>query len=282
MGRSFGVVLAAFGLSACSLLVGTSGLEGDPSTTPGASDAGGDVAVTIEGGPPPDSGSGEAGDAGGGDAPPCAVAHTFCDDFDTGDTNAVNRWDDGVLAFGTLAMDTTRFVSAPRSLSFKTSQKAGVTEAFIERTLPMPSGRAHVELEMFVGTESGAFTEVDPVGVELNPPPSGYSFNGGYLVLRDGELRAQAFAEATSGSNYNVTKPIGAIQRDHWYHVVIDIDGKAAGGPKLDVTVDGKTVTMTLPPSSPTSTAIGVGAVYADSSGGVWPFNFDDVVVDTQ
>ena len=128
--------------------------------------------------------------------------------------------------------------------------------------------------------ESGSYPELDPVGVRLTPPPSGYAFNGAYLIFRNGQAFGQGFAEANAGANIDSNLSLGVVQRDAWHHVVVDIDATGTSAVNITWKLDTTSVNVVVPASNPTTAIVGVGAIYAENPSGVWPFNFDNVVVD--
>lgn len=258
-------------LSACTLVVGTSGLHG------GAEADAGPRAETT--GPPIEGG---ARDASLDDAPtgtsPCAAPHAFCDDFDTGTLDLASRWDGLVTGGGPLGLDTARAKSPPRSLKASLEGR-GSERSAIAKTVAIVGGSARVELDFFVPSPTGSFIEVDPIGVGLAPPPAGFAFLGFYLVIRGDETFVQFFGDR--GGNNVDNRVTVVLAKNAWHHLAFTFS-YAQSPPQGSFSVDGLTyvVPMVAAPT-PSHVRIELGAPYADGIKVQWGLSFDNVVLDT-
>jgi hypothetical protein len=146
--------------------------------------------------------------------------------------------------------------------------------------LPFKDGTARVELDLYVASASGSYKEVDPVGIELEPPQAGFDFQGVYLVIRPGATIFQYFAERTgTGQNAEANAALTDILRDTWHHVVFTVSYAASR--KATLSIDGEVASVNIPASSPTTMKLQVGALYTSDANLDWAINYDNVVVDT-
>lgn len=270
--RRFAAALPLLFLSACTLLVDVGGLSG-----------GTDAASSGDGGPSPVLPNGEAGtDAPTADAAsstsPCAAPHTFCDDFDTGDPNLTTRWDELKTTAGPLDLDTTRSRSAPRSLRMKLTPTMGNQDSHLGKFVAVQNGTARAEVDLFVPTPVGSFKEVDPIGLELTPTPTGYDFHGLYLIIRPDGSKLQYFASKKS-ANVDNQAPV-TITMDAWHHVVMTVSF-ATTPPKGTISIDGDVGSVPMMGPTATKLDLQLGADYTDTTNLDWSINFDNAVVDT-
>lgn len=260
-------------LCACTLLVDLGGLSG-----------GSDPAASGDGGPSPVLPNGEAGadaptaaDAASGTSP-CAAAHAFCDDFDTGDPNLATRWSELKTTAGPLDLDTTLSRSAPRSLRMKLTPTMGNQDSHLGKFVAIRNGTARVEVDIFVPTPVGSYKEVDPIGVELSPTPTGYDFHGLYLIVRPDGTKLQYFASKKS-ANVDNEAPV-SMTKDAWHHVVITFS-YATMPPKGTISIDGDVGSVPMMGPTATKLDLQLGADYTDTTNLDWSLNFDNAVVDT-
>jgi hypothetical protein len=272
--------ITTMALSACSLLVDSGGLAGGA----GAGALDGAAAVDGTGGSdaPPGIASAEGGALdGASSSSPCASVHTFCDDFDMpGDLST--RWPEIEMAAGPLGFDTERSVSAPRSVRVSLHPGAGNPESKLSRNFPLKQGgSARVELDLYLGSAANNYQEIDPVGLQLDPPPAGYAFQGVYFSVEPNRTRLEYFADKTTGDNLYTDTTVPALSRDAWHHLVFTIS-YASMPPRATLSVDdGPLATVVLnAASSPTTLKAQFGAVYTAALNVDWPLNFDNVVVD--
>jgi len=261
-------------LSACTLLVDVNGL----STGGGPNDAG----PVVDSGRPGTITGSEAG-SGTGDAgvlsSPCAAKHAFCDDFDTGPEDLTMRWDVFKTTAGPLLLDTMHSKSAPRSLRMHLTPTTGNKDSELSKDVPVTNGSGRVELDMFVPAPMGPWTEVDPIGVELTPTPSGYDFHGLYLVTRSDGTFLQYFA-SKKGANLDNRAPLATISKDVWHHVVITFS-YATTPPKGTIAIDGDVGSVDMVTPVPTKLELQLGANYTQDTNLDWSLYFDNAVIDT-
>lgn len=274
--RPLAAVLTLSGLgclSACALLVDTDGLTGAS-----AQSGGGDAARAPEASAPSDGGLDGAADARPSSSSPCAIAHVFCDDFDTGSEDLTTRWDKLETFAGTLALDSTRSRSAPRSLRMNVTPTTGEKHSSLTKSIPTTANAARVELDLFVPSPNGSFAEIDPVGLELAPPPSGVQLQGLYVVIHpDGTyLQFLALGQPSKGA---YLAPI-ALERDAWHHLVMTYS-YATSPPSATLSVDGRVANVTmLQAAAPSVIRLQLGAPYANDANLTWAIDFDNATVD--
>lgn len=266
-------------LSACTLLVDVGALRGG-----GDADAT-DLVTPREGGPPQTiAKDGGTTDGAGGDAAigtsPCAAAHTFCDDFDTGNGSLATRWSELRTGAGPLVLDTTRSRSAPRSLRMDLTPTTGTQDSQLAKTVTVPNAAARLEVDIFIPTpaaDAGTYTEVDPIGVKLYPTPPGYNFHGLYLIIRSGKTQLQYFAQKKD-ANVDNRAPV-TMTMDAWHHVVVTFS-YATTPPKGTIAVDGDVASVEMIGPTPTKLDYELGAGYTENANLNWSLSFDNAVVD--
>ena len=268
---------AVCGVTACTLLVDTGGLS-----NAGAGGAPNDGAVPML--PVSEAGAdGAASDAAAGDAPssssPCATVHAFCDDFDTGTTDLAARWDVLHTTAGPMLLDTTQPKSPPRSLRMHLTPTTGNKDSRLGKNVAVISGTARVELDIFIPTPAGPWTEVDPIGVQLTPTPTGYDFHGLYLVTRSDSTFLQYFASKKAG-NLDNRAPLSTISKDVWHHVVITFS-YATTPPKGTISVDGDVGSVDMVTPVATKLELQLGASYTQDTNLDWSLYFDNATIDT-
>jgi hypothetical protein len=272
-------VCAVCGSAACTLLVDTGGLS---SAGADASSNDGDVIPMVpgaEGGSGSDAAANDAAANDGATASSvCTAVHTFCDDFDTGDTNLLTRWGELNTAAGPLDLDTTRSKSPPRSLRMNVMPETGVMDSHVGKTIDVKSGTGRVELDLFVPAPGGSYAEVDPIGIVLTPTPAGYDFHGLYLLILPGGNQLQYFASKKSG-NLDNRAPV-KVTTDAWHHIVMTFSYTAS--PTGTMTIDGDAeATVAMGSPTPTKLDLQLGASYANNVTATWSLGFDNVVIDT-
>lgn len=273
MVRRLSVALLLGFLSACSLFVDLDGLS-DASDPAGQGD----------GGPSPVLPNGEAGVDAATTNPstgtsPCAAAHTFCDDFDTGDENLATRWSELTTTAGPLDLDTTRSRSAPRSLRMNLKPTTGNQDSHLAKSVPVQNGTARAEVDIFVPTPvGGSYKEVDPIGVELHPTPTGYDFHGLYLIVRPDGTSLQYFASKKS-ANVDHRASL-TFTMDAWHHVVITVS-YATTPPTGTISIDGAVASVPMMGPTATKLDLELGADYTDAANLAWSLSFDNAVVDS-
>lgn len=225
----------------------------------------------------------EAGSDAALDSPssssPCASSHAFCDDFDTGPADVATRWDVLHTTAGPMDLDTTRAKSAPRSLRMHLTPTTGNKDSRLGKDVAITNGTGRVELDMFMPTPTGPYTEVDPIGVELTPTPAGYDFHGLYLMVRSDGTFLQYFA-SKKAANLDNRAPLSPISKNVWHHVVMTFS-YATTPPKGTISIDGDVGSVDMVAPVATKLQLQLGASYTDTTNLDWSLSFDNVAVDT-
>ncbi len=276
-----GPALLLMGVAACAALSGANDLEvgilstdgGDTSSSGSSGSSGG-----TSGGPVTGDLDGATIDGDVGRPSPCAVAHTFCDDFD--DLPLSQKWDFVRTTGGTVAHDTSLFVSAPRSLEVSVRPGSGVREALVHKDTPFANGEKVAELayDLLVDRGSGSFKEVDYGVLMPSPPPENTRSHGITLVDRPSGMTVQYFRERDGGQYDNEDAPIELPEG--WVHVVLRVD-YTVSPPLGSVTLNGgEPTTLSLSPTSLTSVSYEVGGTYIDDVSTSVVIHVDNVTFD--
>lgn len=276
---ALGVTLA--GASGCSLLVTTSGLAGDPETT-----VGGDGSVTTTGdaastdGAPADGAVRDAPIAPGDASSPCAAAHLFCDDFDTGDTNLGTRWDSFRQSSGPITLDTSTFLSAPRALRATLTPGNGVRVSELRKAFSPKSSKTRVDFDLLIEGPTGSFGELDPAGLEFYPPPSNLKDHGLAIAMYESQTVLQYHASPVGGGMSTAVETPFTLPTSRWVHVTMTAD-YSTPQPTGAIALDGTQVAaVTMGGAAPSSIEVTLGLIYSEAATGTFTSVFDNVVVD--
>jgi hypothetical protein len=235
------IAAASVALASCDLGGLTGGLRGDGGAALDAS-AGPDAAPAADAPAAVDAPS--AGDAGV-DAPRvdagtwCAQqspAPTFCADFDesplvgTGWT-IVNQMN------GTLALDTTDFVSKPASARGTTGPvvAAGSAQASLEYDTSASGSSVHLELEV-------RYSQIDP-GAELKTTGFAVTTAGGaelytvYVIVAQTSAYLEESIAGDGGQIFHDTALSKIPALDQWEHLQLDVVLPTGGAPAATATV---------------------------------------------
>jgi hypothetical protein len=264
--------LALVLLSSC-LFPNLGSLSGDDA---GGSDATTDV--TNDGTPASDATS----DGGPTDAgldvktSPCAVQHTFCDDFDDGSLGA--RWDKTDNGGGGTLSQSSNAVTPPFSFQAQVPGGSNHPYALLQKFLDA-SQHIHYECDiMIIGSQSTSF-ELDYYDLAFKP--AGYTYGNFNLErLNPGgtseEIAMANGADADTYNDDNLTEEFTT-----WKHLVADVDfGKST----FTLIVDGATIdAMSMkPPLASAPSTLGVGLTYSAGLTATWTVLIDNVVIDVQ
>ncbi len=252
-------------LSACSLLVSTSGLSGGTEVasagdaTSGDATVQGDTSAFVDA--PKDDGSTRA----------CAVAHTFCSDFDTG--LLTDFWE-LFSTDGSAAVDSTSFVSPTRSLLLRcgSGKRCGVF-----KTLPSAS-RARVELQVELvdlALVDAASSVMSIVRVDIAGGTSRV-----FLIHAGGVLFLQICGTAGTGCPYT-SSALGSLSTTRFRRVAIDMRWNDPN-PTVDVSLDGtSTGAVPFALQGAGGVRVAVGCEFDSTCPDPVALRVDDVVVDT-
>lgn len=268
------------GAGGCSLLVSTNGLSDGDTATPDGGPGIGDGPAAIDSASEaaaPDAGP-DARDA----ASPCRSKHLFCDDFDTGDSKPIGRWDSLIENAGPIILDTSMFVSPPRALHVTMPPGAGVRASKLRKTLSPTSPKSTLDVDLFVtGPTGGSFVEVDPIGITLSPAPSGFTKHGIAIAIYPTKTVLQYYASppADGGTTTTVESPF-TLPTSRWVHLTITVDYTPAI-PLVAIAIDGMPSTRITPGgTAPTSLGLEVGVIYTSAANTDFAVVTDNVVVD--
>jgi hypothetical protein len=266
--------------ASCGLFPDLGGLTDEDA---GGKDAPGDAVVLTDGGkpetaPPTDGGPPPPSDSGADvtkPPSPCASAHVFCDDFDQEDAN-FSKWDT-IFGKSSLSLTSTNAVTQPNALE---AAVGTVTEAALEKQLPS-ANHTHIEFDLAIQAPTATTgTELDVIALDINSPPTGYSYAEVNLQRYGSSSLLQQYLEVDGAAgptqNATFTEPFTTRR-----HVALDID---FSGSKYTCSVDGTNVaSITLNPALTQSAMILiVGVSYLSSKQASWNVFIDDVVVDQQ
>ena len=263
--RLLGVVLAA---GACTPF------DGPPAT--GTWEDGGLTGSDASSSPSPPGNVGDAGDSDDGGrtpASPCAGKHVICEDFD-GNWGA---WQPVTHSSSPLNVDTTRFVSPPRSLSVEVNANREENHpSFLSRPVPA-SQRFILSADVRVDLTGMPDSEVDVLGLELAPPLGIRRYYVAIIARSDRKFLLEVKIEAPPKPIVEMLVELAPIPAG-FTHLSIDLD-LAAG------TVVGAAAGAQQPPSSvtrapSTSATLAVGAAWAANIQGKYSINVDNVVLD--
>jgi len=208
---------------------------------------------------------------------PCAVKHTFCDDFDDGGLGAT--WDNTNNGAGGTLSQTTNAVSAPYAFQAQVPGGGGHPWASLEKSFPA-SSHVHFECDMMIVGAQSTNMEIDYFDFAFKP--SGYSY-GDFNIERDNpggtveEISQATTADASTYNDDTITEELTT-----WKHLVVDIDFTKN---TFTVAVDGATIdAMSMKPVLASAAAtLGIGVTYVGGlTTGPWSVLVDNVVVDLQ
>jgi hypothetical protein len=201
--------------------------------------------------------TGEGGDGGSQDvsappadadaASPCATdAHAFCEDFDLGVLNVVQKWPSQDDRGGVRFFDDTFHVSPPFSYGMKSGDAAASSLSYIGLELRAPSGqtfhgRMHVSFDLLVVDSGGAKPMINEIRF--------------YLPDGGGGGSSQWFADQ-SGDTVGLNDPSGGSgspaqsRGGGWRHLDVYFTFSEDGGPQPSGydTVTVAPVSLVLPP----------------------------------
>jgi len=213
---------------------------------------------------------------------PCLQRHTFCDDFDTGETNLALRWDEIVSGAGPLTLNGDAFVSAPRALVTQVAKGDGDRYSAIRRNVPMASGKAHVEADvLFSNRGSRVARYLYAIELQMRPGPPGFEYHALYFLIDTDGAYVEYFGRGLVVDGGQLpdfsTTHLTPYTMGRWAHVTFDYDSSRD---KAILTVDGATFTFPTRAVASTSLRIAAGAPYARDIEGEWTTRIDNVVVD--
>jgi hypothetical protein len=273
------VVLA--GAGGCSLLVTTSGLSGDVGLTDG-----GDGSIATSG----DAGltDGASSDGPGPDAPvsetgapsPCSTQHLFCDDFDTGGSSLGARWDFFRQNAGPIVLEPSTFASPPRALRATLTPGSGVRVSELRKVVTPQSATTRVDFDVIVEAPTGTFVELDPVGIDISPPPANFKNHGLAIAMYPTKTVLQYHASPVGGGATTAVETTFTLPTSKRVHVTMTVDYSAAQ-PIGTIALDGTPAAqVTMLGTTPSSLEVTLGLIYTEDATGTFTGAFDNVVVD--
>lgn len=266
-------VLALLFVSSC-LFPDLGALSSDDA---GSSDATTDVTKDVVGDVTPDTIS----DAGSSDAAPdvktspCAVKHTFCDDFDDGGLGAT--WDNIENGGGGTLSQSSNAVSPPFAFQAQVPS-GGHPYAILQKYLPA-SQKLHFECDLMIIGAQATNLEIDYF--DWSSKPTGYSYGNFNLERLNPGGTVEEISQATTADASSYHDDSIAEEFTSWKHLVVDIDFVKA---TFTMSVDGATVdamSMT-PPFASAQATLGIGITYTGGLTAQWSVLTDNVVVDLQ
>lgn len=275
--------LSLVALIGCSLVVDTAGLEGGDGGAVGASGGdGGSTSSSSSGGSSGVDGGGldaPGAEGSGGDASPCAAAHTVCADFDS-PGSLTTAFPDADPGIGSVAVDAgSLLVTVPAGTDKPTT---------ISRTIPTtPGGVAQIVCDF-------DYQRVDEVGSDANTVAilsfyaSTSNARATWLELKETATAGRQYVELTAadGGTTSVYPTFDRISKPGgWVHVrqVLRFSGKA-GAAFQSVTRDGAvlstTAQETVSAADVKAVTIAIGVVPINVVTSTWRVRFDSVVCD--
>lgn len=273
--------VAGIGVTACTLLVDTSNLHGSGDGPAQSSDGGSEStspgADASADGDPVEPADADA-DAAAFSCTALGTAPLFCDDFDT--SALQSKWSKVDADGYTLAFDTTKFVSAPRSVQLAIDFDGGTAMAsqFLAKTFAQSYSELTIAFDVMIDTGTYLF---HPIQVQGLVDGADVKSDIG-LLLEDGKctLQDEAFdysqskTVAYSSPQFPVTSGIG-----QWHHFEITI--KVTQPASATIKEDGAEVFTTalhaywrsLPPT------IGFGHYFVTGAAAATSVHLDNVVV---
>lgn len=226
-------------------------------------------------------GEASADAAGEATAPPFCQGHAFCDDFDTGTVGA--SWSTLKQNGGMLSLDGAESVSAPQSLRVDVAAAPGVVGNGVELTKQGlgPSTYAHAQAALNVDLEGLPTSQVNTIGILIDPPPTGYSFYVVLLGFFSGVPTLQEYAYPSAGGPAKDTRMQVAFSTGGWHTVDLVLD-LTTSPLTIQFSVDG-TPELVMPgvPSPPASTfTLSIGAGYTSNVSSPWILHFDNAAFD--
>jgi hypothetical protein len=207
---------------------------------------------------------------------PCAVQHTFCDDFDDGSLGS--RWDKTENGGGGTLSQSTTAVTPPYSFQAQVPGGSNHPYALLQKFLTA-SQHIHYECDiMIIGSQTTNF-EIDYY--DLAFVPTGFTYGNFNLErLNSGgtseEIATADGADADTFNDDNISEEFTS-----WKHLVADVDYTKS---TFTVTVDGATIdAMSMkPPLASAPSTLGVGLTYSAGLTATWTILIDNVVIDVQ
>ena len=279
--RRAAIIAALACLCACSLIVSTAGLAGDPQGPVdregglGNSDGPTDSMPST-----PEAGDGSSFDAEGGKSSPCGVPHLFCDDFDDGPLDPGARWTTTTSEAGPLGFDMGLFTSSPRSLRMQVQPGAGVRRTEIRKALPSTPASLRIDLDMRSdGPSTSTYDEYDPIEIGLYPPPAGTTYHAITIAMNPGGAALTYYSNLPDGAVPFRVRPFTFPFR-RWVHVTINATFTTSR-PRTTLALDGIEVAdVTLDGTTLTRADVALGAPYTKDAKVSWTFLFDNLVAD--
>jgi hypothetical protein len=227
-----------------------------------------------------DGGGGADADADAATTGWCAThpGHTFCEDFD--EPNFQARWTGTTVPTDASVVESdASSVSPPNELLVTVPVPASASPADAYTYKHFATAKtAKIQLQLMANW-TGLAT-LDPVVVELNPPPSGYKHYDIHVDVADDHL-GNNYTPNDGGANVNTdttfTNPFQA-----WHNLEIDLDLTKS---TVQLFVDGvSAASWTIAPTSPTGFDLRVGSIGVQNgttTATTAIVQVDDVLVDT-
>ncbi len=264
-------------VGACSLVVSTADLAGDRDAQ---RDGSGDARSEA---PPADASPSSPTDGGslpGEDAAstsPCASPHVFCDDFDQGGVDLGSRWDAIETRSGTLALSSERAASPPRALRAVLHPASGRRDTKLTKTVAVDGNTVRVELDLFFDHTAGAYTEVDPLQVLVQPAPAGHRSSSLFVFVRSNGARFQYWTDRADGGQISLENEI-PLGGGAWHHLTLTLTRDPARATLLVDGVSSRIDTVAAPAT--TAVSVSIGGAYVEDLSNTWTIDVDNVVVD--
>jgi hypothetical protein len=280
MRRISAIVFTIASASACSLVVGTSGLsDGAAASDSGpAIDGGGDVIAVADSAT--NARDGETLVDSDAAASPCSVTHAFCDDFNAGGSDVTTRWTSAKQNAGPLTLDTTLFASPPRGLKMALQPGTGKRVTEIRKQVDTTGSVVRVDLDLHSsGPSSSMWTEFDPVEIALEPAPPGYDYHALTIAMYSNGTATFEYFHSKGTTSSVVVAPQFVLPMGRWVHVSVVADYSTSPGTGT-ISIDGAAAAqVAVGGSSLTGIEVAVGATYTEQANIDWTFGFDNVVV---
>jgi hypothetical protein len=222
-------------------------------------------------------------------ASPCAVSHTFCDDFDTpgevlgGTAHGTNpSWDTSGSATAGPRVLSPVHVTPPYSfgVSVPSDVSNGARSELTKTVTASTELTVSFDLQVVLAASDGGVGELDVFDIVFPPSPDYGNGSHFYLTMdTGGPLYAQYFLG--DGGSYGGAQVPFAVSFATFHHVVvtlsipnqtvmITVDGVNVGSPRFAATI----------PAGAFTAAFGANYAYQVSRGA--SLNFDDVAIDVQ
>ncbi len=237
--------------------------DGANDVTPDTSDA------TFDVGPPSDAGLDVK-------TSPCAVKHTFCDDFDNGSLGAT--WDKTDNGGGGTLSQSANAVTPPYSFQAQVPGGGGHPYALLQKVLNA-SQHVHYECDIMIIGSQASQMEVDYYDIAF--VPTGYTYGNFNLERLNTGGTVEEIAHATTADADTYNDDSISEELTTWKHIVVDIDYTKS---TFTLSVDGATIdAMSMkPPLASAQSTLGVGITYTGGLSATWTVLIDNVVIDLQ